>query len=322
MTWQGDRVRAAGIELARFTAGSAAPDAPVLVMLHGVGHWTSAAWDRLVPHLDPAWRIVAFDLPGFGESERPRVRYDPAFFHTIVTALAANGLPPRFALCGHSLGGLIAAEYAGAFPERVSHLVLIAPLGFAVSPRLVARALAGALLQCLSGLEPPRRLIARTFARAVHDPATLDPVELERTLAFSRDRAWRRACAGVYAAALGLLLHLRRARRRWTRYTGPVLIAWGRHDRYLPVRSLRTARRIYPHARTVVLDGSGHLPMVEQPEQPRGRDQRPAASYQSPILTSSTSPSKTIVPGARIALTKAMPSKRSARRCASSALRA
>jgi pimeloyl-ACP methyl ester carboxylesterase len=266
MTWHADRVRAAGIELARFTAGSTDPAAPVVVLLHGIGHWTSAAWDRLVPHLDPTWRVVAFDLPGFGDSERPRARYDSAFFHTILTALAAGELPPRFALCGHSLGGMIAAEYAGAFPERISHLALIAPLGFAVTPRLIVRALVAPLLRPLTRLEPPRALIVRTLARAVHDPAALDPAVLERTLAFSRIRAWRRAYAGVYAAALGLLLHLRRARRRWARFRGPVLVAWGRHDRYLTVHSLRTARRIYPHGRTVVLEASGHLPMVEQPQ--------------------------------------------------------
>jgi pimeloyl-ACP methyl ester carboxylesterase len=266
MTWQAARVRAAGTEVARFTAGSADPHAPVLVLLHGIGHWTSAAWDRLVPHLDPAWRFIAFDLPGSGESERPRVRYDPAFFHTVLTALAADGLPPRFALCGHSLGGMIAAEFAGAFPGRVSHLALIAPLGFARSPRLMLRAVAGRLLVPLARFDPPRGLIERAHRLAVHDPASLDPAQLDRALAFARDAAWRRAFAGVYAEGLGMAFGLRRARRRWARFGGPVFTAWGRHDRYLPIGSLRRIRQVYPQARTLVLERSRHLPMLEEPQ--------------------------------------------------------
>lgn len=265
MMWREDRVRAAGVELARFTAGSTAADAPVILLVHGIGHWTSGAWDRLAPEVDPAWRVVAFDLPGFGESERPRARYDPAFFHAVLTALAAGGLPPRFALCGHSLGGMVAAEYAGAFPERVSHLILIAPLGFDRSPRLLARAFAGPLLVRLSRVQPPRWLIARTYARAFHGRAGRDPADLERAQAYARDPALRRAYASVYAGAQGLALAAETARRSWARYRGPVLAAWGRHDRYLDVRGLRRVTQTYPQAKTLVLEHSGHMPMAEEP---------------------------------------------------------
>ncbi|HWT06489.1 MAG TPA: hypothetical protein VN224_12080, partial [Xanthomonadales bacterium] len=57
--WRAGRVRAADAMLATYETGSDAPGAPVVLLLHGLGHWTDAAWGRLVPQLDPALRYVA-----------------------------------------------------------------------------------------------------------------------------------------------------------------------------------------------------------------------------------------------------------------------
>lgn len=262
--WHADRLVAAGVELARFTAGSSAPAAPVILLLHGLGHWTSAAWDRLLPEIDPSWRTVAIDLPGFGASAKPDVRYDPAFFGRVLAGLAEL-LPPRFAVCGHSLGGVIAADYAAAHPERVSHLALIAPPGFAASSRLVARVVAAQLLQYAGRRSPPPWLVTRTLLGAVHDPVSVDAAVVARGLALARDPQVRRSFARVYAHALPTALDLRRARRSWPRFRGPVLTAWGRHDRFVPLVPPQTIARIYPQAVQLVLERSAHLPMVEEP---------------------------------------------------------
>ena len=120
--WRAGRVRAADATLATYETGSDAPDAPVVLLLHGLGHWTDAAWGRLVPHLDPALRYVAFDLPGFGASEKPDAAFDLAYFRRVLDDVVAALRLERFALVGHSLGGFIAADYAGAHPGRVTHL--------------------------------------------------------------------------------------------------------------------------------------------------------------------------------------------------------
>src|SRR6202043_1433177 len=72
--WRATTVGAAGVQLAVFEAGSTSPGAPAVVLLHGLGHWSDAAWSKLVPQLDPSCRYVAFDLPGFGASEKPDAR--------------------------------------------------------------------------------------------------------------------------------------------------------------------------------------------------------------------------------------------------------
>jgi pimeloyl-ACP methyl ester carboxylesterase len=266
MTWKADRVVAAGIELARFSAGSADPAAPVVVMLHGWGHWTSGAWDRLVPEIDPSRRIVALDLPGFGASERPRARSDPRDFARVLDAFAAAELPERFALVGHSLGALLAAEFAARSPGRVAHLALLAPLGFARTPRLAARLAAAHLAQLVPALPVPEALLMRTLRAAVYDPQCIDRDVAARARALARDRTLVRAGAAVVAGLRGTFLRMRRAHARWSQYGGPVLIAFGHHDRFLPpAASVAAARRVYPHAHVLWCERSAHLPMVEEP---------------------------------------------------------
>ena len=259
-------MRAAGITVATFEAGSDASDAPVVLLLHGLGHWTDGAWGRLVPLLAPVLRCIAIDLPGFGASDKPDVRYDRLFFRRIVDGAAgALGLG-RFALVGHSLGGFIAADWAGAHPDRVTRLALIAPAGFSRTPRhLVFALLARGPGRFVFTGRPSRRFVERALVRAVADPATLDPAHIERAVDLAQDLAMRKAFGGVYAAAVTTFAGRRTLHADFARYAGPVFCAWGTRDRYIHATSLRDVVRVYPRAQTLLLDRSGHLPMIEQP---------------------------------------------------------
>ena len=264
--WRAKRVRAGGVKLATYETGSAAAGARTVLLLHGLGHWTDAAWGRLVPRLDPALRYVAFDLPGFGASEKPAAAYDLAFFRGVTEAVvAALGLD-RIALVGHSLGGLIAADYASAHPSGVTHLALIAPAGFSRTPRFLFFALAGALAQRLFVPRPSRRFVARVLERGVVDATVLDPEHVERAYALTQEPALRKAYAGVYGGALRSIANRRALHGGFARYAGPVFCAWGAHDRYIRIGALRNVQRVYPHATTLVLHHSAHLPMIEEPD--------------------------------------------------------
>jgi len=265
--WRARRIHAAGVTVAAYEMGSDASDAPVVLLLHGLGHWTDAAWGRLVPRLDGALRYVAFDLPGFGASEKPDVRYDLAYFRRVVDDVVATLAPQRFAHVGHSLGGVIAAAWAGEHPERVTHLALIAPAGFARTPRFVLYAVLARLFGwAVPALKPSHRYNRRALERAVADPGSLDPAHVERTYELSQELAVRRAFGKVYSAALDTFGNRGALHRRFARYTGPAFCAWGRHDRYISVRGLRVVARVYPQATTLVLDHRGHLPTIEEPE--------------------------------------------------------
>jgi pimeloyl-ACP methyl ester carboxylesterase len=264
--WRTGRVRAAGISLATYEAGSDASDAPAVLLLHGLGHWTDGAWGRLVPLLDPKLRCVAFDLPGFGASDKPDVRYDRVFFRQVVDeAAGALGLG-SVVLVGHSLGGFIAADWAGAHPDRVTRLALVAPAGFSRTPRhLIFALLASGPGRFVFTGSPSRRFVERALLRAVADPATLDPAHIDHAVDLAQDLAMRKAFGGVYSAAVTTFAGRRTMHADFARYAGPVFCAWGKHDRYIHATSLRDVVRVYPRAQTLLLDRSGHLPMIEQP---------------------------------------------------------
>jgi len=265
--WRPRPLRAQGLRLAAFEAGADA--GPPVLLLHGLGHWTQAAWDRLIVRLDPALRYLAFDLPGSGASEKADARYDAAFFRDVLDEVVAQLDAPRLALVGHSLGGQVAADYAGTHPDRVDRLALVAPAGFAHPRRHVALALAARLARPLF-LRPPRPgQVAATLRGSVLDPSVLDAAVVARAHALADERAFRDAFARVYAAGLPALVSANRRRAThavYARYRGPVLCAWGRADRYLPIAALAVVQRVYPQASTLVLEHSGHLPMVEEPD--------------------------------------------------------
>ncbi len=73
------------------------------------------------------------------------------------------------------------------------------------------------------------------------------------------------AFADVYANAMGAFIRLRDLHARLARYAGPTLLVWGRDDRFVPVRGLETARRVYPGAHERVIDACGHCPSIEHP---------------------------------------------------------
>jgi len=263
--WQADRIDAGGVEIARFTTGASDVDAPALLLLHGLGHWAGAAWDRVVPLLDPAWRIVAIDLPGFGASARPDARYDLPFFRAVVAAVAQQSLPERFALAGHSLGGMIAADFAATSPGTVSELALIAPAGFAHVPSLVVRALGSGLIKRLFMQKPAASFVERTLRQSVADPAHLDPAVVAQAIAYAGDPLVRRAFAGVYGGAMQAMRDLPALHRHFAQYRGPVFVGWGRADRYIPVKALERARLVYPQAHTQIFEHSGHVVMDDEP---------------------------------------------------------
>jgi 4,5:9,10-diseco-3-hydroxy-5,9,17-trioxoandrosta-1(10),2-diene-4-oate hydrolase len=262
--WRERRIVVAGVGIVAFETGSMAGDARTLVLVHGLGHWTQAAWDALVPLLDPALRIVAFDLPGFGASDKPDVRYDTPFFARIVAGVLDALAPGTFVLCGHSLGGYIAANYAAAHPGRVERLILIAPAGFLRAARFLYALLGSQLARWLFTRRPGRRFVNRTLDQSVVDPASVSAPIRETACAYAAQFEVRRAFAGVYTGAIQDFRSMPEVHARLRAWTGPTLIIWGRHDRYIPIRALAGARSVYPQAEVLICEHSGHLPMVEE----------------------------------------------------------
>ena len=167
-------------------------------------------------------------------------------------------------VCGHSLGGYIAAHYAAAHRERVERLILIAPAGFLRAARFVYALLGSQLVRWFFTRRPVRKFVNRTLDQSVVDPASVSPAIREQAFAYASQYEVRRAFATVYTGAIQDFRNAAVVHERLRAWSGATLIIWGREDRDIPIKALATARTVYPQAEVLICEHSGHLPMVEE----------------------------------------------------------
>src|SRR4051794_16251117 len=105
-----------------------------LVLLHGLGV-SGAVWQGAGRLLTPTVRLIAPDLRGHGESDKPSAGYLPRDYVGDIAALLAHEPSRPLAVLGPSLGAVIAAHLASEGPELVSKLILVDPPFDADRPR-------------------------------------------------------------------------------------------------------------------------------------------------------------------------------------------
>src|SRR5205085_8535638 len=101
-------------------------DGAPLMLLHGLGV-SGAVWQGIGRLLGTFTRLIAPDLRGHGESDKPSAGYLPRDYVGDISALAAHEPSRPRAVLGHSLGAVIAALPAAERPELVSKVVLVDP---------------------------------------------------------------------------------------------------------------------------------------------------------------------------------------------------
>jgi pimeloyl-ACP methyl ester carboxylesterase len=240
-------------------------EGPAVVLLHGNGAIaTDFEGSGVIDKLAASHRVVAFDRPGFGFSERPRKRiWGPrAQAALLARALAQLNVPPAVVV-GHSWGALVALELARDFPQLARGLILISgyyfptwradtflfsppavPLvgdlmRYTISP-LISRLIAGPLLRKMFA---PRAVSAR-FQSAVPLPLMLRPSQLRAAAEESGLMPWA-------AATL---------KNSYKNLTLPVTIIAGDADRVVDLQrhAVRLHREI-PHSKLFTAPGLGHM---------------------------------------------------------------
>ncbi len=245
--------------------------APALLLLHDLFSGRSS-WSPLLPLVVQTYRVLAPDLPGFGESEKP----PPSRFSYSVDAMAEAMLDvlaalreSRAVVCGHGLGAAVALALAADHPGVVKNLILVSPLWHGTKPSRVARLARVPVLGPLVFKQGYGRAMFRAhfrdevYGRA--DAAGGTPFPQARV-----DEWFERFDAPpAREAALATMRGLSDPRAvvaRLPRVTTPTLLVWGREDKLVPVSAGRKLAREIPHARLEVL-AAGHSPAEEAPEE-------------------------------------------------------
>ena len=235
-------------------------DAPVVILLHGFGG-SLETWEPWAVVLSKQYRVVRFDLPGFGlTGPDPSGDYTDARTVRLLAALMDALGVQKASLIGNSLGGKIAWNFAVEYPGRVEKLVLISPDGFAspgfeygVKPKLPA-------VMRLLPYTLPRFMLRMNLAVAYADPKRLSDATLTRyqdmMLAPGDRQAMLERMVQVMLVPPGPEL---------AKITAPTLILWGERDGMIPFSNSADYVRDIPGARLVALPGLGHVPFEEDP---------------------------------------------------------
>lgn len=249
--------------------GETARGDPV-VLIHGVGGWAENWREVMSPIGRTGRRAIAFDLPGFGESDPPGDvehfgPHDPFYPRFVAALLDELGIRAAH-LVGNSLGGAVAYTAAVSQPERTRSLALVAGGGVGTDVALFLR------LCTLPGVPTLSRLFGRPEqARDVLRTCFYDERRIPEALYQEAER-YGFASFGEFVRALRsgvTIFGVRRSlREHWvalaSRYAGPVVVIWGRQDRVLPVEHAVEAEDVMPRARLELIDDCGHLPQVER----------------------------------------------------------
>jgi pimeloyl-ACP methyl ester carboxylesterase len=212
-----------------------------VVLLHGLSG-SARWWQRNIPALSAARRVLVPDLIGFGRSRVRGARLPD--LPTLAEALAAwidsaAGGPVH--LVGHSMGGHLAIHLAAEHPSLVRRLVLVDAAG--IPPRIGARS----ILRLAYEAAPPRRW---------GDPRFLPVI-------------WTDAVLTGPATVVRGLVHILRddVRPLLPQIQAPTLVVWGARDGLIPPADGRALRDGIAGARLLVIDRAYHNPMIDRPRE-------------------------------------------------------
>jgi len=244
---------------------------PLLLLVHGMAG-SAETWRHVMPALAKRFTVLAPDLLGQGQSDKPRGDYSlGAHANTLRDLLDALGYP-RATVVGQSLGGGVAMQFAYQFPERCERLVLVDSGGLGREVTVYLRMLtvpgfeAVFPLFCAPPLRDAGNLIATWLGRA-GVRSTPASQEIWRSYTSLADAGSRRAffrslhdVIDLSGQAVSALSRLYRAARL------PTLIVWGAQDPFIPVSHAIAAQQAIPGSRLEIFDGVGHYPHCEAPE--------------------------------------------------------
>jgi pimeloyl-ACP methyl ester carboxylesterase len=240
-------------------------DRPPAVFVHGLGGcWQN--WLENIPRLAQERRVLALDLPGFGASEMPREKISiSGYGETVVEFARAVGLDEPADVIGNSMGGFIAAEIGINHPEFARRIVLCSAAGISITnlkrrPVLTAARMTAAFTNVL--LARPEAMATRPGLRhAALAYVFRHPSRIDADLAY---QVMLGTGKPGFLPALDALTDYD-FRDRLEDVKAPVLLVWGEDDNLVPVKDADEFERLIPDARKVILDDTGHVPMLERP---------------------------------------------------------
>jgi pimeloyl-ACP methyl ester carboxylesterase len=211
------------------------------------------------------YRIIRFDLPGFGlTGPNPNRDYSTSYYNQVIDSLLTALHVSRVIIVGNSLGGAIATQYAIYQPAKVRGLVLVDAAGLppakkttgAIGFKLAQMPVINRLLTIIT----PRELVKKSLQDAYGDIGKVtDSLTTQYFDMLTRE--------GNRQALID------RMRQGWqvtdsnflTKVEAPTLIVWGSKDRLIPVENAELFQQKIKNSQVHIWENLGHVPMEEDP---------------------------------------------------------
>lgn len=252
-----------------------------LVMVHGLGG-SSMNWMAVGPEIANSHHAIAIDLAGFGQTplfqRSAAVGRNAELVHEFIEKVIGEPV----AIMGNSMGGHIAILEAAAHPAWVSEMILVdpaipgdhvtrpEPARLGVMAALTVPGLAEILLDRRVRVLGPEGLVHETLGLVCADPSRVPPDVVEAHIRLTSERARLGPQNGRAFLQASRSIGLRMADPRFwlqvARVRAPTLIIHGSLDRLIPLAAARELARRRPDWTLDVLDGVGHVPMMEAPD--------------------------------------------------------
>jgi pimeloyl-ACP methyl ester carboxylesterase len=258
-------------------------DGKPMLMVHGLGG-NALNWMAVGPEVAKHYHAVALDLVGFGQTplynRSATVGANAELVHDFIEKVIGEPV----VLMGNSMGGHIAIIEAADHPWWVTECVLVDP-AVPIPIRQVRRpppAMLGlAAAASIPGLAEvvfdrrvrelgPEKLVELSLALVCADPSRVDPKVVEAHVQLTRERGHLGAqnSRAFLQASRSIALRMADPRfwARVKRITAPTLVMHGSLDRVIPLAAARELVRRRPDWTLSVLEGVGHVPMMETPD--------------------------------------------------------
>jgi pimeloyl-ACP methyl ester carboxylesterase len=254
------------VKLAIHESGKGKP----IVLVHGLGA-SSYTWHKIAPELAKTNRVIAIDLKGFGQSDKPLdTRYSIFDQAKLVDDFITRRKLRGVTLVGHSYGGGVALAVAlnqmDAGKHQIEKLVLIDSVAYRQPLPFFFQVLRTPIIGELGmSLVPPEVQMTRALS-----------------IAYYKDEKVTADTVNHYASALHseggrhALFHTinsldpdaaEEISRRYPSLKTPALLLWCDHDKIVPIRFGKRLVSDLPNARIDVIEDCGHIPHEEQPEE-------------------------------------------------------
>jgi pimeloyl-ACP methyl ester carboxylesterase len=241
---------------------------PPLIFIHGLsGCWQN--WLEQLPLFARDHRVIAVDLPGFGQSEMPAEEISISLYADAIDELMGELDIEEARIVGNSMGGFVGAELTIQHPQRVERLVLLAAAGLSIesirterkkglrhrAENIVFFSLGHIASRSHQVALRPRLRHALLLVVAAHPQKLPGPLAAQQVLGSGKPG---------FSDALEAMCRYP-LRDRLEKIGCPTLILWGDKDRLVPVKDAAIFEELIPDARKIVYEDTGHVAMMERP---------------------------------------------------------